>query len=1117
MSSPFAFYPNEKRITVYTTDLPYSQLSKHIYNITVKAAYNHGQSQYDFSFRVDIKHPCNRPSISINKSTPYFSTLSESVEWIHDVYSSTIDLIQLTWTTSSVGSTCRIQEYQFTDNVNSAISMSNSNNEIKIATSPTDPSRNSLLGQYSISYEGYIISSAISTTYGFPILSSLFKVKFISCLEHFRFSEPNVTYFINDDAELKVYYYQDITTRSSGCSGITFTLQFKNSAGGFVPFINNIVTVDTIRRAIIINTQDLTWLSTPSQPYEITLIGAYPDGMRTFPSIKFYLNFKDPCIEKVAFNKEDTQVQGYQVTSDKSYMLHDPLLTVQIQYYQSLHSYSHCGVQKDKITVKNNNGLEVLKFPSGAGDFIKYDGTQDLLFAFSKNYKDFLNQPYLVEITSYYEYYPQLQGSYTFQLSVFCTTSRFLPQNENLDYIFDSLYSTPDYTYTIRANILKIPITPFRADYYCGQEITKYELLFYKEGIKEEAISEFVIFKENAVEIYSENRTHMVLNPSFSLVIKGYIEDPYTSNIIEGAMTTPVNMVIENNWGPEFTRQLYDVEVELNIPKQLRFPNITDKDVFDEPSVVLNSPLFDPLLAPYIRGKFPTYTILVISSYLEDYQFPVSVKLTDNNPYIPKFTDYSFKIKVKAGNYSQTVNESNSTQIVYNSTLISIPVKQRSNLPLTVKISSVSQFGEMRLTFNQDIIFPLNNLTELNIVGLFKNVQILQPQDFFVRKITKYQVTRIESNYILTQLTFAQPLSISSGFGYDIVKVKFSNQFVIAALSNPNITLPKEANVTSTVPPQLLNNYITKTVQSATEKTSTSMVVIISANIALTLAGGFSMKKMWQLISVLQILIHYPMLNIPVPGNVVLVMKGIQEISNLNLIPKNKINQLLSKVLQSTQDELYGSFQQMGYDSTNFLQNMGLVFIVLILTCGLIMIILLLGFLIRKSRIGNMLIEKIKLKLMFNPIIQAQLKGYIKFNLAILIALANVCHTLCQSFLAIKLRFDFFISEFAAFNILHIGSMSFYFIFGQKATNIIEKFRDKSEIRILLFEYQHLTLLCPHKYSNLSLQKIIIGGYNCISKELLDCLDTHYLAFKPVFGQILAAGQAFPLQEHPLL
>ncbi|TNV87725.1 hypothetical protein FGO68_gene8186 [Halteria grandinella] len=140
--------------------------------------------------------------------------------------------------------------------------------------------------------------------------------------------------------------------------------------------------------------------------------------------------------------------------------------------------------------------------------------------------------------------------------------------------------------------------------------------------------------------------------------------------------------------------------------------------------------------------------------------------------------------------------------------------------------------------------------------------------------------------------------------------------------------------------------------------------MIICANIGLTVAGGFSMKKLWQLISTLQILVHYPLLNLPMQANVMMVLKGIKDISNLNIIPKDMIKPIINSIVRDQADELKDSFGEMGYESSNTLHNMGLAAILAVGILSIIVLIIILGKVCGKSTLQGFLL-KINLELEF--------------------------------------------------------------------------------------------------------------------------------------------------------
>ena len=55
--------------------------------------------------------------------------------------------------------------------------------------------------------------------------------------------------------------------------------------------------------------------------------------------------------------------------------------------------------------------------------------------------------------------------------------------------------------------------------------------------------------------------------------------------------------------------------------------------------------------------------------------------------------------------------------------------------------------------------------------------------------------------------------------------------------------------------------------EASTTVVNTAMSSVISTNIILSVVLGVSMKKLWMMISSLQIIINYPLLKIPMPAN----------------------------------------------------------------------------------------------------------------------------------------------------------------------------------------------------------------------------------------------------------
>lgn len=78
-----------------------------------------------------------------------------------------------------------------------------------------------------------------------------------------------------------------------------------------------------------------------------------------------------------------------------------------------------------------------------------------------------------------------------------------------------------------------------------------------------------------------------------------------------------------------------------------------------------------------------------------------------------------------------------------------------------------------------------------------------------------------------------------------------------------------------------------------------SLVAAVSVNLIFGIFAGLSMKRLWMMISAMQIISHYPMLKVPLPANFLYFLKSIIEISNLGLLPKKYVVEFMSKIFSS--------------------------------------------------------------------------------------------------------------------------------------------------------------------------------------------------------------------------
>jgi hypothetical protein len=99
----------------------------------------------------------------------------------------------------------------------------------------------------------------------------------------------------------------------------------------------------------------------------------------------------------------------------------------------------------------------------------------------------------------------------------------------------------------------------------------------------------------------------------------------------------------------------------------------------------------------------------------------------------------------------------------------------------------------------------------------------------------------------------------------------------------------------------ICNIGIAKALDKATQVASVALSGALSTNLILSIIAGVSMKKLWMMISSMQIIVHYPMLKVPIPSNLLKLLTGIVDIVNLGLIPKKYIKEFINKIIKDVE------------------------------------------------------------------------------------------------------------------------------------------------------------------------------------------------------------------------
>ena len=110
------------------------------------------------------------------------------------------------------------------------------------------------------------------------------------------------------------------------------------------------------------------------------------------------------------------------------------------------------------------------------------------------------------------------------------------------------------------------------------------------------------------------------------------------------------------------------------------------------------------------------------------------------------------------------------------------------------------------------------------------------------------------------------------------------------------------------------------------------------------------MQLLWGMVNTLQLVIHMNMLTVLMPANVQFFFSFIVDIVNFKVFDvKPLINKMFGfKDDAKKKDEMPTEYKQSGYESSNLMKNLGVLFIGLIGLVAVIGIVLLLRFLAKK-------------------------------------------------------------------------------------------------------------------------------------------------------------------------
>jgi len=142
------------------------------------------------------------------------------------------------------------------------------------------------------------------------------------------------------------------------------------------------------------------------------------------------------------------------------------------------------------------------------------------------------------------------------------------------------------------------------------------------------------------------------------------------------------------------------------------------------------------------------------------------------------------------------------------------------------------------------------------------------------------------------------------------------------------------------------------------------------------------MHLIWSTINTLQLLTHLPLFHIQLPSNALFFFYLVIDISNFEFLPTKMLNDALLKFKQ-VKEAFSVQFKMVGYESFNFIENLGLVFFILMgVLIGMLIVYITKYFL---AKLCIRIYTFIKRKIFFDAIIRLILEGYLEISLGAIV------------------------------------------------------------------------------------------------------------------------------------
>ena len=182
------------------------------------------------------------------------------------------------------------------------------------------------------------------------------------------------------------------------------------------------------------------------------------------------------------------------------------------------------------------------------------------------------------------------------------------------------------------------------------------------------------------------------------------------------------------------------------------------------------------------------------------------------------------------------------------------------------------------------------------------------------------------------QIEFTSPVYVSTGFARDKLRATVRKPAYFQS-RDTFLSIPIDAADKIKIPKQMANTAFTKAFASFNVGAGDLTNGALLGNFLFNLLLSGAMNLLWGLLHAMQIVAHFPLINIMMPSNASMLFQVIVKIATFDMLPTEEFIQAgEDRVgLQKDSISISDSFEDFGFDSTDPIRNLQVMFLFLVL------------------------------------------------------------------------------------------------------------------------------------------------------------------------------------------